>query len=97
MKDGAAFFVFGCYVLPTRPFAPKDASISPSGLQGRESAARRAPKLLVSNCQTSAEKSGNFTAEVGEVLLSVFLTPRIEVIFLLVSDKMCTFAHSYLD
>ena len=33
----------------TRPSAPKDASILPSGLQGQKSATRRAPKLLVSN------------------------------------------------
>jgi hypothetical protein len=53
----------------------------PSGLQRQKSATRLATKLLVSNCKTSAEKSGNFTAEVGEVLLYVFLIPRKEVVF----------------
>jgi hypothetical protein len=65
----------------TRPFAPKDASILPSGLQAQNSATRRAPKLLVCNCPTSAEKLPDFSAEVCEVLLSVFKTSRKEVIF----------------
>ena len=34
----------------------------------------------MSNCQTSAEKLPDFTAEVDEVLLSVFLIPRKEVV-----------------
>ncbi len=51
------------------------SSFCANGLQARKSATRRLLKLLVSNCQTSAEKSGNFSAEVGEVLLCVFLNP----------------------
>jgi hypothetical protein len=62
----------------TRPFASKDASNLPSGLQGRKSGTRRLTKLLVSNCKTSAEKLPDFTAEVGEVLLSVSQTFRKE-------------------
>ena len=54
----------------------------PSGLQARKSATRRAPKLLVSNCQSSAEKLPDFSAEVGEVLLCVFLTSHKVFIFL---------------
>lgn len=38
-------------------------------------------KLLQSNCPTSAENSGNFTAEVGKVLLCVFQTSCVEVVF----------------
>ena len=52
------------------------ASILPSRLQGRKSGTCRLPKLLVSNCQTSAEKLPDFSAEVGEVLLSVSQTSR---------------------
>ena len=54
------------------------ASILPSGLQAQKSATCRLLKLLQSNCQTSAEKLPDFSAEVGEVLLCVFLTPRKE-------------------
>ena len=54
------------------------ASTLPSGLQGRKSGTRRLVKLLQSNWQTSAEKSGNFSAEVAEVLLSVSQTSRKE-------------------
>ena len=50
------------------------SSILPNGLQARKSTTRRLLKLLVSNCQTSAEKLPDFSAEVGEVLLCVFLT-----------------------
>ena len=71
----------------TRPFASKDASILPSGLQARKSATRRLLKLLVSNCQSSAEKLPDFSAEVGEVLLCVFLTSRKDVVF--VSYLVC--------
>ena len=35
---------------------------------GVKTATRRAPKLLVSNCQSSAEKLGIFSAEVGQLL-----------------------------
>ena len=59
------------------------SSILPNGLQARKSATRRLLKLLVSNCQTSAEKLPDFTAEVGEVLLCVFLTPFKVFIFCL--------------
>ena len=59
----------------TRPFASKDASILPSGLQAQKSATCRLLKLLVSNCQSSAEKLPDFSAEVGEVLLSVSQPP----------------------
>ena len=52
----------------TRPLASKDASILASGLQGQKPATRQAPKLLVSNCQSSAEKLGIFSAEVGQLL-----------------------------
>ena len=52
----------------TRPLAPKDASVLPSGLQGQKPATRRAPKLLQSNCQSSAEKLAKFSAEVGQLL-----------------------------
>ena len=58
-------------------------SFCANGLQVRKSATRRLLKLLVSNCQTSAEKLPDFSAEVGEVLLCVFLTPHKEVIFCL--------------
>ena len=57
------------------------ASNFPRGLQGRKSGTCRLPKVLVSNCQSSAEKLPDFSAEVGEVLLSVFLIPRKEVVF----------------
>ena len=66
---------------PTEADSQHHASILPSGLQARKSATRRLVKLLVSNCQTSAEKLPDFSAEVAEVLLSVFLTHRKEVIF----------------
>ena len=52
----------------TRPLASKDASILASGQQGWKPATRRAPKLLVSNCQSSAEKLAKFSAEVGQLL-----------------------------
>jgi hypothetical protein len=55
--------------------------------RGCESATRRLAKLLVSNCQTSAEKLPDFTAEVGEVLLSVSLSSHKEVVF--VSYLVC--------
>ena len=48
---------------------------------------RPSGKVHVCNCPTSAEKSGNFSAEVGEVLWSVFLSSRKEVIF--VSYLVC--------
>ena len=35
---------------------------------GVKPATRRAPKLLVSNCPSSAEKLGIFSAEVGQLL-----------------------------
>ncbi|MBQ5621643.1 MAG: hypothetical protein IIU92_03365 [Bacteroidaceae bacterium] len=56
---------------PTEADSQRHASILPSGLQGRKSATCRLPKLLVSNCQSSAEKLPDFSAEVAEVLLSV--------------------------
>ena len=59
------------------------SSFCANGLQVRKSATRWLLKLLVSNCQTSAEKSGNFSAEVGEVLLCVFFTPFKVFIFCL--------------
>ena len=59
----------------------RHSSFCANGLQARKSATRRLLKLLVSNCQTSAEKLPDFSAEVGEVLLCVFLTPHKEVIF----------------
>ena len=59
------------------------SSFCANGLQVRKSATRRRLKLLVSNCQTSAEKLPDFTAEVGEVLLCVFLTPFKVFIFCL--------------
>ena len=52
------------------------ASTLPSGLQGCKSTTRWLLKLLVSNCKTSAEKLPDFSAEVGEVLLSVSQTSR---------------------
>jgi hypothetical protein len=59
------------------------SSFCANGLQVRKSATRRILKLLVSNCQTSAEKLPDFSAEVGEVLLCVFLTPFKVFIFCL--------------
>ena len=50
------------------------SSFCANRLQVRKSATRRLLKLLVSNCQTSAEKLPDLSAEVGEVLLCVFLT-----------------------
>ena len=63
------------------------SSFCTNGLQARKSATCRLLKLLASNCQTSAEKLPDFTAEVGEVLLSVSQTSRKEVIF--VSYLIC--------
>ena len=63
------------------------SSILPNGLQARKSGTRRILKLLVSNCQTSTEKLPDFSAEVGEVLLCVFLTSRKDVVF--VSYLVC--------
>ena len=54
------------------------SSVLPSGVQAWKSATRRATKLLVSKCKTSAEKSGNFSAEVGEVLWCVFQASRMQ-------------------
>ncbi len=54
------------------------SSVLPGGVQAWKSAIRRATKLLVSKCKTSAEKSGNFSAEVAEVLLCVFQASRKE-------------------
>ena len=59
------------------------SSFCTNGLQARKSATCRLLKLLASNCQTSAEKLPDFTAEVGEVLLCVFLTPFKVFIFCL--------------
>jgi hypothetical protein len=55
--------------------------LSPSGLLAQRSATHRATKLLVSNCQTSAEKLPDFSAEVAEVLWCVFSSSRMEIIF----------------
>ena len=62
-------------------FCPEERVHFAKWTAGAKSATRRAPKLLVCNCQTSAEKSGNFTAEVGEVLWCVFQTSCNEDIF----------------
>ena len=44
---------------------------------------RPSGKVHVCNCPTSAEKSGNFSAEVGEVLWSVFRTSFERLFFAL--------------
>ena len=46
----------------------------------KKSATRRLLKHLVSNCPTSAEKLPDFTAEVVEVLLSVFSIPPARIL-----------------
>ena len=66
---------------PRVRFAQTDESFEPNGRVYLYAPTNSPEKLLQSNCPTSAEKLGNFTAEVGEVLLSVFLIPRKEVIF----------------
>jgi hypothetical protein len=65
---------------PTKADSKHHASVLPGGLQAQKSATRRATKLLVSKCKTSAEKLLDFTAEVGEVLLSVFSIPPARIL-----------------
>jgi hypothetical protein len=65
---------------PTKADSQHHASVLPGGLQAQKSATRRATKLLVSKCKTSAEKLLDFTAEVGEVLLSVFSIPPARIL-----------------